>query len=463
MTLAVTDDISSATTDENDKRRGVAGDLAVFKVAAAAAEAGCRSTRCTASPRSRTTAPARSASPSPDARCPAPASRCSPCRQGRMAVGIGIHGEPGIGETDIPTADGLAELLVDDAARRAARRRRRGDGARVVPILNGLGTVKYEELFVVYRRIAQLLTDAGVTIVDPRSASSSRASTWPECRSPCSGWTTNSKSSGTPRRTPRPTARATPPHADVAAADAVEPPLGSSPSTRSPSPTTRRARPRARVVDVLTAIRDTIDANVDRARRHRRGRRRRRPRHRHAARSARRASSAASAARDRGAGAGAVLNAGADAWSDRAGGTSGALWGVSLRAVGAAIGDDGKPDAQDVAAGVAAACAASSRSARPRSATRRWSTCSAPASAALTQAVADGHDLGCGVRVRQRPSPTTPRAATARLLPRMGRARPHAEKSLGTPDPGAVSMALAFAPSSRTGRKVLRPCPPMTT
>jgi dihydroxyacetone kinase len=33
-------------------------------------------------------------------------------------------------------------------------------------------------------------------------------------------------------------------------------------------------------------------------------------------------------------------------------------------------------------------------------------------------------------------------AATADLLPRMGRARPHAEKSLGTPDPGAYSFGL---------------------
>jgi hypothetical protein len=31
---------------------------------------------------------------------------------------------------------------------------------------------------------------------------------------------------------------------------------------------------------------------------------------------------------------------------------------------------------------------------------------------------------------------------TANLLPLMGRARPHAEKSRGTPDAGAVSMAL---------------------
>ncbi|NUP37517.1 MAG: DAK2 domain-containing protein, partial [Streptomyces sp.] len=32
--------------------------------------------------------------------------------------------------------------------------------------------------------------------------------------------------------------------------------------------------------------------------------------------------------------------------------------------------------------------------------------------------------------------------APAELLPRLGRARPHAEKSMGTPDAGAVSLAL---------------------
>jgi dihydroxyacetone kinase len=35
-------------------------------------------------------------------------------------------------------------------------------------------------------------------------------------------------------------------------------------------------------------------------------------------------------------------------------------------------------------------------------------------------------------------------AATADLLPLKGRARPLAEKSLGTPDPGATSLAMVF-------------------
>ena len=84
-----------------------------------------------------------------------------------MAIGLGIHGEPGIDETGIPTADGLAELLVarllDELPDGVETARGRG----VVPILNGLGSLKYEEMFVVYRRIAQLLTEAGAIIVDP--------------------------------------------------------------------------------------------------------------------------------------------------------------------------------------------------------------------------------------------------------------------------------------------------------
>jgi len=34
-------------------------------------------------------------------------------------------------------------------------------------MLNGLGTVKYEELFVVYRQVDQLLRAAGIDIVEP--------------------------------------------------------------------------------------------------------------------------------------------------------------------------------------------------------------------------------------------------------------------------------------------------------
>ena len=57
--------------------------------------------------------------------------------------------------------------------------------------------------------------------------------------------------------------------------------------------------------------------------------------------------------RPRGAGAGAVLAAAGDAWADKAGGTSGVLWGAGLRALGESLGNDHAPSAAELAAAVA--------------------------------------------------------------------------------------------------------------
>ncbi|MGB4137701.1 MAG: dihydroxyacetone kinase subunit DhaK, partial [Microbacterium sp.] len=165
-TVTVTDDISSAPKGEREKRRGIAGDLVVFKVAGAAAEAGLglddvERVAARSNDRTRTLGVAFGGCTLPGASEP-----LFTVPEGRMAVGLGIHGEPGIDETDIPTAQGLAELFVSslldevpdgvDVA-----------GARVVPILNGLGSVKYEELYVVYGAVHRLLEEAGITVVSP--------------------------------------------------------------------------------------------------------------------------------------------------------------------------------------------------------------------------------------------------------------------------------------------------------
>ena len=165
-TVVVTDDIWSAPRDRIEQRRGIAGDLAVFKAAGAAAEAGYdldgveRVARL-ANRRTRSFGVAFSGCTLPGAATP-----LFEVPGGRMAVGLGIHGEPGIDEVDIPTADELALLFVSKLLEEVPD----GiaiDGARVVPLLNGLGSVKYEELFVVYRRIHRLLEERGVTVVEP--------------------------------------------------------------------------------------------------------------------------------------------------------------------------------------------------------------------------------------------------------------------------------------------------------
>lgn len=80
--------------------------------------------------------------------------------RGRMCIGLGIHGEPGIDEADLPTSDELAKLLVDGLlADHPAE-----PGQRVVAVLNGLGASKYEELFVVWHSVQKYLRAVGLEL-----------------------------------------------------------------------------------------------------------------------------------------------------------------------------------------------------------------------------------------------------------------------------------------------------------
>jgi dihydroxyacetone kinase len=149
---------------------------------------------------------------------------------------------------------------------------------------------------------------------------------------------------------------------------------------------------------------------------------------------------AAAAAVADGAGIGTTLTDAADAWADKAGGTSGALWGLILRSMGTAFGDELVPDAAAVAGGVAAARDAVVGFGKAQVGDKTMVDTLVPFADALLREAAQGAAL---VAAWQSAAAVASQAAqaTAELLPRIGRARPHAEKSLGTPDPGAISMA----------------------
>jgi dihydroxyacetone kinase len=161
--LVVTDDIASAPPGEAGRRRGIAGDFTVFKLASAAADHGHdldsveRIARL-ANSRTRSLGVAFGGCTLPGAAGP-----MFSVPDGRMAVGLGIHGEPGISEEPMPAAAQLAARLVEGV------RAERPDGAssRIAALLNGLGTTKYEELFVLWAHIARLLGDAGLEPVEP--------------------------------------------------------------------------------------------------------------------------------------------------------------------------------------------------------------------------------------------------------------------------------------------------------
>ncbi|WP_159709052.1 dihydroxyacetone kinase family protein [Arthrobacter sp. 18067] len=434
--IAVTDDISSAPLAEKDKRRGIAGDLTVFKVVAAAAEAGYSMDAVVeiaerANDRTRSFGVAFTGCTLPGADHP-----LFSVPEGRMAVGMGIHGEPGIGETDIPTADELAELLVKDLLAEipddlSVQR------ARVVPILNGLGSVKYEELFVVYRRVAQLLSEAGIEAVDPQvgelvtsfdMAGTSLTLFWLDSELE-ELWLAPADAPAFRRGAI--TAQALDADQLTMAAEQQSVIPDASEESKTAAPT---------ILAALGAAKAVVDANVEELGRidaiagdgdHGIG----------MERGIHAAVAAAADAVERGAGAGTTLNLAADAWADKAGGTSGALWGMALRAVGRSVGDSERPTAAAVAAGVAGAKRSIMEFGKAKVGDKTLVDVLSPFSDALTAAVDGGATLregwGSAATIAEQSA-----EATANLVPLMGRARPHAEKSLGTPDAGAVSMAL---------------------
>lgn len=439
-TVVVTDDIASAGTDERERRRGIAGDLTVFRAAAGAAAAGydlagvARVGRL-ANERTRSFGVAFTGCTLPGAEAP-----LFSVPDGRMAVGLGIHGEPGIDETDIPTADGLADMLVE----RLLTERPDGADGRVVPLLNGLGSLKHEELFVVYRRVAALLEQAGLEIVDPHvgeyctsfdMAGTSLTLFWLDDEL-ADLWETPVDTPAYRRGAVTAAERREPARTDTsAAADEI---AGDAASVLLA----------ATVVAALDTVARTIEENVDELGRidavagdgdHGIGMQR----------GSRAAVAAARLAAAAGAGAATTLARAADAWSDRAGGTSGALWGLLLAELAYHLGDAGRPDAARIADGVAAGVGAVIAHGKAEPGDKTMVDALLPFTETLTREVAAGARLADAWRTAAR-SATAAAATTADLLPRKGRARTHGAHAVGTVDAGAHSFALIVTAVAET-------------
>ncbi len=451
--IAVTDDIASAPPDHEAERRGIAGDLAVFKIAGAAAAAGipldevARIARH-ANARVRSFGVAFGGCTLPGATEP-----LFSVPPGRMALGLGIHGEPGIEESDVPSADALAGRLVEVLLGELPTGIDRAAGKRAVPILNGLGSVKHEELFVVFRRIAELLERAGVQLVTPQVGEfctsfempgASLTLVWldPELERL---WLAPAESAAF---------RIGATQAEYATARQTDP-VGPEPSTHpTDAPTVASAASRGAAPSVLASLEAVHDRIIDAAEElgridavagdgdHGIG----------MVRGSRAARDAAAHAVAAGNGAGTVLRCAANAWSDRAGGTSGALWGLMLRALGDALGDREAPDAAAVASGVADAVAAVRQRGGAEPGDKTMVDALVPFSRTLSWEVTAGAPLAhawCDAAA----AAETAAAATATLTPRKGRARTHGARSLGTPDAGAHSFALIAIAIGKTLRK----------
>ena len=451
-TIAVTDDVASAGPDDRASRRGVAGDLVVFKVAGAAAEQGLTFDDVVeiaglANDRTRTFGVAFSGCTLPGKSTP-----LFSLDPGRMGLGLGIHGEPGISEREVVPADELADLLVEPLVAEAPA----GSGGRVAAILNGLGGTKYEELFVLWHHLGQRFARYGLDVVAPAvgelvtsldMAGCSLTLAWLDDELELL-WTAAADAPAFMRGPARPTDHG---HGGEQPQQSA-PAGGASDAAPAPSPSDAvnvgQADPRSRraaeyvlvgAVAVAEALErdedelgalDAIAGDGDHGQGMRRGA----------------ASGRDEAIRlvDAGAGASTVLRGVGRAWGARAGGTSGALWGAMLSAAADALSDDDAPDARVVADAVAAACDALIEHGGASVGDKTIVDAIVPFSERLRSRVDEGAALAEAWSDAAR-SAQTAADRTANLRPKRGRARPLGERSLGHPDPGATSFATVVA------------------
>jgi dihydroxyacetone kinase-like protein len=159
-TVVANDDVASAPREDIGKRRGVAGEIFMWKIGGAAAAKGydlsgvirvaqkavdhCRSigvglTPCTIA-----------AVGKPNFQIP----------DGQMELGIGHHGEPGIEVVPIEPAAAMAERMLKPIL--ADRDFTRDES--VVVLVSGLGATPVMELYIFYAEVERLLTDKGLKV-----------------------------------------------------------------------------------------------------------------------------------------------------------------------------------------------------------------------------------------------------------------------------------------------------------
>jgi dihydroxyacetone kinase-like protein len=159
-TVLVKDDVASAPPEEAGRRRGVVGMVFAFKIAGAkAARGGTLDEVVAVTEKALANIRTMGVALSP---CTVPMAGKPTFTIGEdeMEIGMGIHGEPGKKREKLQTADEISERMtmeiLNDLQPKA--------GDRLAVMVNGLGATPPEELYVIYRKVHEILTGKDLKI-----------------------------------------------------------------------------------------------------------------------------------------------------------------------------------------------------------------------------------------------------------------------------------------------------------
>jgi len=162
-TVVANDDVASAPKTEREKRRGVAGEIFMWKIGAAkAALGGTLDEVITAAQKAIDNTRSIGIGLTP-CTLPAVGHPNFEIKPGTMELGIGHHGEPGVEVTELKTADEMATTMLDAILPDLPFEK----GDDVAVLVSGLGATPVMELYIIYNKVTEILGEKGISIHRP--------------------------------------------------------------------------------------------------------------------------------------------------------------------------------------------------------------------------------------------------------------------------------------------------------
>jgi dihydroxyacetone kinase-like protein len=162
-TVLANDDVPSAPADQREKRRGVAGEVLMWKVGGAKAASGGSLDEVIAAAQKAIDNTRSVGVGLTPCTIPAVGHPNFTIEPGKMEVGIGHHGEPGIRVEDLQPADRIADMCLDIVLPDLPF----GAGDEVVVLVSGLGATPVMEQYIFFNRIAEVLEQKKISIYRP--------------------------------------------------------------------------------------------------------------------------------------------------------------------------------------------------------------------------------------------------------------------------------------------------------
>lgn len=159
-TVVANDDVASAPKQESAKRRGVAGEIFMWKVGGARAAEGADLDEVIAAAQKAIDNTASVGVGLSPCTIPANGKPNFQIEAGTMEFGIGHHGEPGVKVTELKPAAQIAAEMCDMIL--ADKPLLEGD--EVAVLVSGLGSTPVMEQYIFFDAVAHILDEAGVRI-----------------------------------------------------------------------------------------------------------------------------------------------------------------------------------------------------------------------------------------------------------------------------------------------------------